>query len=323
MYSLKDLKEVLKTSATQTIIFPEGDEAKIQQTATMLVEEQLVDVILLFNKKTDIPTGLNTQIKVMSVDQIDVAPYIAKFMEIRGDKTNLEQATKLMQLRTYIGTMMILEQKADAMVCGLTFTTADTLRPALQVVKVKKGMAIASSAFIMKKGEQAFIFTDCALNVNPDAKQLAQIGIMATEFAKTMNVTNPETVFLSYSTKGSGAGEAVDKVAQAIKELDAIKPDFAYDGEFQFDAAFVQEVRMKKAPNSKLTKATPDVFVFPELQSGNIGYKIAQRLGGFDAVGPFILGLNKPINDLSRGATLEDIYETAIYTAFQALNSQN
>ncbi|AVP49412.1 phosphate acetyltransferase [Williamsoniiplasma luminosum] len=321
MYSLKEIKAILKDSKTQTIIFPEGDELKIQQTAQMLVEENLVNVILLFNKKTDIPTNANPKIQMLSVDQIDTTPYINKFVEIRGEKTNLEQATKLMQLRTYIGTMMILEQKVDAMVCGLTFTTADTLRPALQVVKVKKGFSIASSAFIMKKDDQAFIFTDCALNVNPDAKQLAQIGIMATNFAKSMNVANPETVFLSYSTKGSGAGEAVDKVVGAIAELDNIKPDFIYDGEFQFDAAFVQEVRNKKAPNTKLKKATPDVFVFPELQSANIGYKIAQRFGGFDAVGPFILGLNKPINDLSRGATLEDIYETAIYTAFQALNA--
>jgi phosphate acetyltransferase len=227
-----------------------------------------------------------------------------------------------MQIRAYIGAMMVKMNQADGMVCGLTFTTADTLRPALQIIKTKPNVHLASSIFWMQRKDENYFFTDCALNINPTAEQLADITKMGVQFAVDLNVPDVEAVLLSYSTKGSGSGIDAEKVRQAVTLLTTEKVNFTFDGEMQFDAAFDQTVRQKKAPNSPLKKPVPDVFVFPEIQSANIGYKIAQRLGGFEAFGPFILGLNQPVNDLSRGASLDDVLNTAILTAFQALKGE-
>lgn len=319
MYTVEYIRDLLiKDPVKKTIIFPEGPETKIQTVATNLVTEKIANTILIFKTKSEVPANLHPEIKTIVIDEFDKQPLIDKFLELRKEKTNLEQATKLMNHPNYIGVMLVKMQQADAMLSGLTYTTADTIRPALQIVKIKPGISLATTVFIMKKDNNNFFFTDCALNIKPSSEQLADITKMTIDFAKSLDVQNPEAALLSYSTNGSGAGEDVDRVANAVNILKTQDLDFKFAGEMQFDAAFDKTVRDKKFADCPLTKQTPDVFVFPDISSGNIGYKIAQRMGGYEAIGPFILGFNQPVNDLSRGATLEDIMNTAIMTVYQA-----
>ncbi|WP_339022340.1 phosphotransacetylase [Spiroplasma endosymbiont of Crioceris asparagi] len=321
MYNLKDLEEqILLNEKKQTIIFSEGRERKIIEVSEMLAKKNLANIILLTDGVMEY-TPSNKLIKVININNYDKKNIIQEFLNIRKNKTNLEQATKLMEQANYLGTMLLQQGIGDCLVCGLTFTTADTLRPALQIIKTKPEFKIASSALIMRNQKQNFIFSDCALNVNPSSEQLADIATMACQFAKNLNVSDVECALLSYSTNGSGIGEQAEKIQQAASSLTNQK-QFLIEGELQFDAAFNKEIRMKKYPNCRLKKLQPDVFIFPDLNSGNIGYKIAQQLGGFSAAGPFILGLNKPVNDLSRGASIIDIYETAVVTIYQSLKEK-
>ncbi|ATZ17649.1 phosphate acetyltransferase [Mesoplasma melaleucae] len=322
MYSVEQIKKILIDSDhKKTIVLPEGEEPKIQEVANTLVKENISKVIMLFQKAESIPTTLDAKIEVITIDKFDKEPLIQKFMDLRKDKTNLEQATKLMGQANYIGAMLVKMEKADCMLCGITYTTADTIRPALQIIKTSPNVALAASVFIMNKGDENYFFTDCALNLKPTSQQLADIAKMTAKFAQSFDVKNPEVALLSYSTAGSGAGEDVDRVKEAINLLDSQTVDFNYAGEIQFDAAWDKEIRNKKFKDCKLTKQTPDVFVFSDINAGNIGYKIAQRMGGYEAIGPFVLGFNKPVNDLSRGATLVDIMNTAIITIYQALEA--
>ncbi|AUM62378.1 phosphate acetyltransferase [Spiroplasma monobiae] len=320
MYSVEQIKEILVNSDhKKTIVLPEGEEPKIQEVANLLVRENISKVIMLFQKEVSIPKTLDSKIEVIAIDKMNKEPLVQKFMDLRKEKTNLEQATKLMEQASYIGSMFVKMEKADCMLCGITYTTADTIRPALQIIKTSPDVALAASVLIMNKGDENYFFTDCALNLKPTSEQLADIAKMTAKFAQSFNVKNTEVALLSYSTDGSGSGEDVARVKQAVELLDKQTLDFNYAGEIQFDAAWDKEIRDKKFKNCKLTKQTPDVFVFPDINSGNIGYKIAQRMGGYEAIGPFILGFNKPVNDLSRGATLTDIINTAIITIFQAM----
>ncbi|AHI53261.1 phosphate acetyltransferase [Spiroplasma culicicola] len=321
MYSINQLKDyILEHSSQQTIVFPEGKEDKIVEVAKRIKAQGLGVPVLLFNTSDEIPSGLEQEIKCLVVKESINQEMVDLLLEIRKGKLEKDQAIELTQKRNYYGVMMIQMGLADAMVCGLNYTTADTLRPALQIIKTSKDSSIASSIFMMSRGEERYIFTDCALNVDPNPEQLKDIAYMAAKFAQDLNTKNVEVAMLSYSTNGSGMGPMVDKVATAVEKLKSLNNEqMTFDGEIQFDAAFSKVVRDKKYPNNSFKKETPDVFVFPELNSANIGYKIAQRLGGFEAAGPFILGLNKPVNDLSRGASLEDIYQTSIVTIYQAI----
>ncbi|KAJ3616613.1 hypothetical protein Zmor_011813 [Zophobas morio] len=215
--------------------------------------------------------------------------------------------------------MLLKRGDVDCMLCGIDYTTADTLRPALQIIKTKPNTKIASSIILMNRDNETYFFADCSLNVDPTSEQLADIAKSSADFCKQMGLKDPQVAMLCYSTNGSGMGPTVDRVSEACKILSNEKVDFVFDGEIQFDAAFVKSVRDKKYKETKITKDSADIYVFPDLASGNIGYKIAQRLGNFDSVGPFILGLQKPVNDLSRGATLEDVVLSAIYTLFQSI----
>ncbi|PPE04831.1 phosphotransacetylase [Entomoplasma ellychniae] len=322
MYSVKQIeKKLIDSKIKKTIVLPEGEEPKIQEVANYLVKNKIANVTIIFNNKNAVSKNLETDIKVICMNELDKKPFIDKFIELRKDKTNLEQATKLMNLPAYIGAMLVKSKEADCMLCGITFTTADTIRPALQIIKTKPNVALAASAFIMNRGEENYFFTDCALNIKPTSEQLADIAKMTANFAKSFGVNDVEVAMLSYSTNGSGAGEDVERVKAAVAKLESEKQEFIFAGEMQFDAAWDKEIRDKKFKNCSLIKKTPDVFVFPDINSGNIGYKIAQRMGGFEAIGPFILGFNQPVNDLSRGATLVDIINTAIITIYQALEA--
>ncbi|QBQ08092.1 phosphotransacetylase [Spiroplasma gladiatoris] len=323
MYSIEDLKsKILNNNIKIRLVFPEGVESKIVEVATMIQKEGLADVTLLFNGSHEKPQNLDPEIKTVFVKETLNKDMLERILEIRKGRLEQEDAVVLVQKRNYYGALMIDMDLADAMVCGLNYTTADTLRAALQVVKTSENYSIASSIFIMHRGEENYIFTDCALNVDPNPKHLSDIAYMAARFALKLNVKDVEVAMLSYSTAGSGLGPSVDKVSKAVdrlKGLETVENGFLFEGEMQFDSAFIKSIRDKKYPNCKLKKERPDVYVFPDLNSGNIGYKIAQRLGNFEAIGPFILGLKKPVNDLSRGATVDDIYKTSIVTIYQAI----
>ncbi|AGR42441.1 phosphate acetyltransferase [Spiroplasma diminutum] len=321
MWTIKEIENKIKSiEKKQIVVFPEGTQEKIQQNANFLVENDLAIPVLLFNTKSELPSNLNEKVKTIIIDEYDQSEMIKVFLEVRKGKADQATAMKLINQRTYFGVMMMKMNLADAMICGLEYTTADTLRPALQIIKTSANYSIASSVFLMSKDTESYIFTDCALNVDPNSQQLADIASMAADFAKQLNEKDVQVSLLSYSTNGSGMGPTVDKVKEAVQILKEKQIEgILFDGEMQFDSAFDKSVRDKKYPNTIITKEHPDVYVFPDLNAGNIGYKIAQRFGNFQAAGPFILGLNKPVNDLSRGATLEDIKQTSIITIYTSM----
>ncbi|AUB32049.1 phosphate acetyltransferase [Spiroplasma floricola] len=321
MWTIKEIENKIKlVEKKQKIVFPEGNQLKIQENAQFLVEQNLAKPILLFNSRKEVPSNLNEKIEVVVLEEYNKEEMIEVFLEVRKGKLDKPTAVELLKQKTYFGVLMMKLNLADAMICGLEYTTADTLRPALQVIKTSPEYSIASSVFLMSKDENIYLFTDCALNVDPTSQQLADIASMAANFAKQLNEDDVQVAMLNYSTKGSGMGPSVEKVKEAVEILKTKNTKgILFDGEMQFDSAFDKSVRDKKYPESKITKEHANVYVFPDLNSGNIGYKIAQRLGNYQAAGPFILGLNKPVNDLSRGATLEDIKQTSIITIFTSM----
>lgn len=253
-------------------------------------------------------------------DYAEFDAMVDAFVERRNGKATEEQAREILTDVNYFGTMLVYMGKADGLVSGAAHSTADTVRPALQIIKTREGVSRTSGAFIMLRGQERYLFADCAINPNPDAQVLSEIAVESARTAEMFDI-DPKVAMLSFSTKGSASGEQADKVIEATKLAKEQNPDLAIDGELQFDAAFVSAVAQAKAPGSDVA-GQAKVFVFPELQAGNIGYKIAQRLGGFEAVGPILQGLNQPISDLSRGCVEEDVYKTAIITANQALMSK-
>ncbi len=315
----------LKQRAMQnkkTIVFPEGTEPRVLKAVARLQQENLVQAILL-GKQSDIAAqadklGLDLT-GVQTIDPDNYADYdkmCADFVERRAGKNTLEQAQEWLKEPSYFGTMLVYEKIADGMVSGAVHSTANTVRPALQIIKTKPGQKRVSGAMLLEKGSELLVFADCAMNIDPDSATLAEIARQSATTAKMAGL-EPQIAMLSFSTKGSAKSPLVDKVTKATELAHEQDPDLALDGELQFDAAYVPEVGSLKAPDSKVA-GHANVFVFPDLQAANIGYKIAQRLGGYTAVGPVLQGLAAPINDLSRGAKVEDIYLTGVLTAAQA-----
>ncbi|TLG77299.1 phosphate acetyltransferase [Culicoidibacter larvae] len=304
------------------IVFPEGTDIRILNAAKRLSKEQLIEPILLGNKEMveTVMSQINMDCSGLTV--IDPATYadfdkmVDLFVELRKGKATREQAVETLKATNYFGTMLVKMGEADGLVGGALYSTADTVRPALQIVKTKADVNKVSSMFYMHKDEQAYIFGDCAINVAPDAEDLADIAIGCESAAAKFGLTDPKIGLLSFSTKGSASGPEVDKVQEAVKILNERRPDLIVDGELQFDAAIVPSVGIQKAPGSDVA-GQANILIFPSLEAGNIGYKIAQRLGGYEAIGPILLGLNAPINDLSRGCNEEDVYKLAIITAAQ------
>lgn len=327
-----DLFESLKAKITNQnykIVFPEGTEPRIIGAAARLNADRILSPILLGNE-ADIQqiasakgfnlTGI-TIIDPAAYPQADFAVMVDAFVARRKGKATVEQAQTILQDPNYFGTMLVYLDLADGMVSGAVHSTGDTVRPALQIIKTKPGVQRTSGAFIMQRGRdnERYLFSDCAININPNAQELAEIAVESAKTAELFDI-EPKVALLSFSTMGSARGEEVTKVQTAAKIAHELAPELAIDGELQFDAAYVPVVANQKAPDSKVAgQAT--VFVFPELQSGNIGYKIAQRFGNFEAIGPILQGLNKPISDLSRGSNEEDVYKLAIITAAQALQN--
>lgn len=311
----------------KTLVFPEGEDARIQGAAIRLAADGLVKPILLGKQSLIDATAEKHQFDFSNITVIDPASYpedklndmIHELIERRHGKTDTATAKKWVTDVNYFGTMLVYMNLADGMVSGATHPTGDTVRPALQIIKTAPGSSRISGAFVMQRDDDRYIFADAAINIDIDAQTMAEIAIQSAKTAKVFGI-DPKVAMLSFSTKGSAKAPQVDKVSEATKIAKELEPSLALDGELQFDAAFVPEVAKSKAPDSEIA-GQANVFIFPDLQSGNIGYKIAQRLGGFEAVGPILQGLAKPVSDLSRGANEEDVYKVAIITAAQALEN--
>ena len=323
-----DLFDNLKqkvAGANKTIVFPEGQEPRIFRAAIRLKNDGLVVPILLGKVDEIKQNAENEGVDLGDIELIDPNTYpedkfaemVEAFVERRKGKNTKEQAETMLRDVNYFGTMLVYMDKADGLVSGAIHSTGDTVRPALQIIKTKPGVSRTSGAFVMVKGDERYLFADCAININPGAQELAEIAVESANTAKIFDI-DPQVAMLSFSTMGSAKSDEVTKVQEAVKLDKELAPNEKIDGELQFDAAFVPVVAKQKAPESEVA-GHANVFIFPELQSGNIGYKIAQRLGGFEAIGPVLQGLNKPVSDLSRGSVEEDVYKVAIITAAQAL----
>ncbi|WP_417898589.1 phosphate acetyltransferase [Bacillus haimaensis] len=306
------------------IVFPEGNDERVLTAVARLAAENMVQPIVVGD--LDEINGLAASLKLTldGVEIYDPKTYehmdelVASFVERRKGKASEEDARKILLSPNYFGTMLVHVNRAQGLVSGAAHSTADTVRPALQIIKTKEGVRKTSGVFIMVRNDEKYVFADCAINISPDSNDLAEIAVESAATAKMFNI-EPKVAMLSFSTKGSAKSPETERVVEAARLAAERDPNLVVEGEFQFDAAFVPSVAEKKAPGS-IIKGDANVFVFPSLEAGNIGYKIAQRLGNFEAVGPILQGLNKPVNDLSRGCSVEDVYKLALITAGQAMN---
>lgn len=304
------------------IVFPEGLDERVLAAASRLAEEAILTPVIIGNQQAIADKAAELQVSVDGLEIVDPADYegfqemAAAFVERRKGKATEEDAKKILLDENYFGTMLVYLNKADGLVSGAAHSTADTVRPALQIIKTKEGVKKTSGVFIMVRDDEKYVFADCAINISPDSNDLAEIAVESAKTGSLFDV-DPRVAMLSFSTAGSAKSPETEKVTNALAIAKEKDPTLVIDGEFQFDAAFVPSVAEKKAPDSVI-KGNANVFVFPSLEAGNIGYKIAQRLGGFEAVGPILQGLNQPVNDLSRGCSSEDVYNLALITAAQA-----
>ncbi len=321
------------------IVFTEGTDARILSAASRLLAEDLMDVILCGNVDDVRKAAANGGFNIDKAEILDPLTYpemdamVSTMVELRKGKMSEEECRTALQKSNYFGTMLVKIGKADALLGGATYSTADTVRPALQLVKTKKGSNLVSSSFILFREvngeEEKIAMGDCAINLGYSdrldkegnvvltaAQQLAEVAVETAKTAAYFGI-DPKVAVLSFSTYGSGKGGTVQLSHDAVIEARKIDPELTIDGEFQFDAAVSKEVAAVKCPDSKVA-GQANTFIFPLIEAGNIGYKIAQRLGGFAAYGPILQGLNAPINDLSRGCDADEVYKMAIITAGMA-----
>lgn len=317
---INELEKKVTGSGTR-IVFTEGWDPRVQEAAIKLVENNIVVPILLGEPKEIEACAKENGFDVSNIQQMSPKSFdkmeemATKMVELRRGKLDMETCKKMLQHTNYFGTMLVQMGYADGLLGGATYSTADTVRPALQLVKTAPGNALVSSCFLLVKGDQQYIMGDCSININPNADELVEITMQTAHTAKQFGI-DPKVALLSYSSMGSAKGECVAKMTEASLRLKRMPIDFEIDGEMQFDCAVSPEVAALKAPDSKVA-GHANTFIFPNLSSGNIGYKIAARLGGWEAIGPVLQGLNAPINDLSRGCTAQEIYKMAIVTAAQ------
>lgn len=322
-----DLFEELKIEVKEkhpSIVFPEGEDERVLKAAFRLKEENILEPIVLGKRSEVEETAKAIGKDLANINFIDPAEakdideMAQTFFERRKGKITLEDAKALLLKDVnYFGTILVYMKKADGLVSGAAHATSDTVRPALQIIKMKEGYKKTSGVFVMVKGAERYIFADCAINIAPDSNDIAETAILSNMTAKSFGV-DPKVALLSFSTKGSAKSDETEKVINALEIVKERDASIAVDGELQFDAAFVPSVAEKKAKGSDIA-GHANVFIFPSLEAGNIGYKIAQRLGGYDAIGPILQGLNSPVNDLSRGCNSDDVYKLALITAKQAL----
>ena len=312
------LTEQLKANP-RTIVFTEGTDPRIQSAADKLTNNGILSVILLGEKeeveKAAREGGFNIEkCQILNPETYEeMEPMVEEMVKLRKGKMTPEQVRAALSKGNYFGTMLVKMGKADCLLGGANYSTADTVRPALQLIKTKPGNKIVSSCFIMVKGDEKLAMGDCAINIDPTEDDLAEIAIETAKTAKIFGI-DPKVAMLSYSTLGSGKGESVTKMANATAKVREMAPDIAIDGEIQFDAAVSPVVAKVKCQGSPVA-GQANTFIFPDISSGNIGYKIAARLGGYEAIGPVLQGLNAPINDLSRGCNADEVYKMSIVTA--------
>ena len=331
----ENLVEVLKQNPRK-IVYTEGTDPRILEAAARLKADGFLTPILVGNVEAVQKAAADGGFDIDGLEIIDPETYegfdemVAKMVELRKGKMTEEECRAALAKSNYFGTMLVKMGKADSLLGGATYSTADTVRPALQLIKTKPGASLVSSCFILSRGDEMIAMGDCAINISYEdtldkatgevkqtaADKLAEVGRETALTAQKFGI-EPKVAFLSYSTKGSGKGPGPDLARNACAKCKEMLPDIPVDGEVQFDAAVSPEVGQLKFPGSPVA-GYANTFIVPEIQSGNIGYKIAQRLGGFAAYGPILQGLNAPINDLSRGCNAEEVYTMSIITAAMA-----
>jgi len=323
--------ETLKAN-NRSIVFTEGHDARILEATARLKADGFLKPILVGNVEEVKANAAKGGFDIEGIEILDPATYpemdamVEKMVELRKGKMSAEDCRKNLLKGNYFGTMLVKMGYADSLLGGATYSTADTVRPALQIVKTKKGMNLVSSCFIMVRGEEKLAMGDCAINLGYEdrldkegnvvlsaAQQLAEVAVETARTATVFGI-EPKVAMLSFSTNGSGKGGTVKLSHDATAIAKEMAPEFAIDGEMQFDAAVAPEVGQLKFPGSPVA-GYANTFIFPTIEAGNIGYKIAQRLGGFEAYGPILQGLAAPINDLSRGCNADEVYKMAIITA--------
>ena len=323
--------ETLKANPRK-IVFTEGHDARILEAASRLKKDGFLTPILVGNVDVVKENAAKGGFDIEGLEILDPLTYpemdamVEKMVELRKGKMTPEECRTALSKGNYFGTMLVKMGYADSLLGGATYSTADTVRPALQLVKTKKGAHLVSSCFILVRGEEKLAMGDCAINLSYEdsvdkegnvtlsaAQKLAEVAIETAKTAKVFGI-DPKVAMLSFSTNGSGKGGTVKLSHDATIVAKEMAPDLAIDGEMQFDAAVAPEVGQLKFPGSPVA-GYANTFIFPTIEAGNIGYKIAQRLGGFEAYGPILQGLAAPINDLSRGCNAEEVYKMAIITA--------
>ena len=331
MTFIEKIKEKAKQEI-KTIVLPEGNDIRTLKAASMVLNDNYANLIIL---------GKESQIKEMAKENnLDISKakiinpiesdnyktYVHDFYELRKAKgMTLEKAEEMMKDETYFGMMMVKESDADGLVSGACHSTSDTLRPALQILKTAPGTKLVSAFFVMvvpncEHGENGtFVFSDCGLNEYPDSDALSEIAISSAKSFEQLVETQPKIAMLSYSTYGSAHSPLTDKVVEATKLLKQKEPNLICDGELQLDAAIIPEIAASKAPGSPVA-GKANTLIFPDLDAGNIGYKVVQRLAHAESYGPLLQGIAKPVNDLSRGCSAEDIAGVIAITAVQAQN---
>ena len=303
----------------KTIVFTEGNDPRILEAASKLLAEGVLKVVMVGNEAECKAAAAAGNFDISAAEIIDPENYagfdemVNTMVELRKGKQTAEECTAMLKKSNYFGTMLVKMGKADCLLGGATYSTADTVRPALQLIKCKPGIKSVSSCFIMVRGNEKLAMGDCAINIDPSEDEIVESTVETAHTAEIFGI-DPKVALLSFSTKGSGKGGTVDKMRNATLRVQEAHPELKVDGELQFDAAVAPEVGKLKAPNSTVA-GEANVFIFPNINAGNIGYKIAQRLGGFAAYGPILQGLNAPINDLSRGCDAEEVYKMSLITA--------
>ena len=322
IHMFQQLIDTLKKSPKK-IVFTEGTDARILEASARLLSGTFLTPVLVGNPEEIQAAAEEAGFNIRGAEIIDPETYpemdkmVDTMVELRKGKMTADECRAALKKSNYFGTMLVKMGVADCLLGGATYSTADTVRPALQLVKTKPGNKIVSSCFIMVRegvGENTVLaMGDCAINIKPTEDELVEITTEVAHCARIFGI-DPKVAMLSYSTKGSGKGEDVDKMRHAYEKVLATNPDFDVDGELQFDAAVSPAVGQLKSPGSPVA-GYANTFIFPDINAGNIGYKICQRMGSFDAYGPILLGLNAPINDLSRGCNAQEVYSMAIITA--------
>lgn len=323
------IDELIKKAAVnkKTIVLPELEDIRVLKAAKKASELGFVNIVLVGNSENISKINSTLELSKVEIINIDKSTDILEFSnllyELRKDKgITIDKAEQLLKDPVYYAVTMLKMGKVDGVVCGAVHSSSDTIRPALQIIKAKRGNKCVSSFFIMETDKKElgadgkFIFSDCGLIENPTSEQLAEIAKSSAITCKEFLNVEPNVALLSYSTKGSAKSDMVDKVTVATEILQEQNVDFNFDGELQLDSAIIEEVANMKAPNSSVA-GKANVLVFPDLNSGNIGYKLVQRFGNANAYGPIMQGLDKPVNDLSRGCSVDDIVATIAITALQ------